>query len=84
MSSTKSSIKPNARPSKSPLKGDFKRPPFKGGAGWVLFCLASMALAACSTAQKISIRQEQQGQIQETIIEQQGRIENMSLSLYLL
>ena len=48
------------------------------------FGCASMALASCSTAQKISIRQEQQGQIQETIIEQQGRIENMSLSLYLL
>ena len=65
MSSTKSSIKPNA-------------------VRVFVFCLATVALAACSTAQKISIRQEQQGQIQETIIEQQGRIENMSLSLYLL
>lgn len=48
------------------------------------FCLATLALASCSTAQKISIRQEQQGQVQETTIEQTGRLENLSLSLYLL
>ena len=38
----------------------------------------------CSSAQKISIRQEQSGQVQETIIEQSGQLESLSLSFYLL
>ena len=46
--------------------------------------LASLAMASCSSAQKISIRQEQSGQVQETIIEQSGQLESLSLSFYLL
>ncbi|MGN0234928.1 MAG: hypothetical protein ACI4BD_01235 [Paludibacteraceae bacterium] len=44
---------------------------------------AILALASCSTAQKISIRQEQSGQVQETVIEQSGHLESLSLSFYL-
>ena len=41
----------NVRPSKSPLKGDFGFPPFKGGAGRVLFLgvLAQQTAKKCST-----------------------------------
>ena len=48
------------------------------------FALASLALASCSSAQKIYIRQELSGQVQETIIEQSGQLESLSLSFYLL
>ena len=36
-SATRRNKKPDPRPSKSPLKGDFGFPPFKGGSGRVLF-----------------------------------------------
>ncbi|MGN0235179.1 MAG: hypothetical protein ACI4BD_02540 [Paludibacteraceae bacterium] len=51
---------------------------------FLAFGFAAAALVSCSTSQKISIRQEQSGQVQETVIEQTGQVESLSLSLYLL
>lgn len=42
-----------------------------------LFCLGCMS---CTTAQKISVKQSQGDQIQETTIEHTGKLDNFSLS----
>lgn len=43
-----------------------------------LFCLGCMS---CSTAQKISVKQSQGDQTQETTIEHTGKLDNLSLSI---
>lgn len=47
----------------------------------LLYCLAlGLCLISCTTTQKISVKQSQGDQLQETQIEHTGKIENMSLS----
>lgn len=47
----------------------------------LLYVLAlGLCLSSCTTTQKISVKQSQGDQIQETQIEHSGKLENMSLS----
>lgn len=47
----------------------------------LLYALAfGLLLSSCSTTQKISVKQSQNDQIQETQIEHTGKLENISLS----
>ena len=45
---------------------------------WI--AVLSACIVSCSSTQKIVVKQEQDGQLQETTIEQQGKIDNLSLS----
>ncbi len=48
-----------------------------------LYCIFAMLLvallASCSSTQKISVRQEQEGQVQETVIESDTKFDAISL-----
>lgn len=46
-----------------------------------LFVLA-LGCISCSTAQKISVKQSQGDQTQETTIEHTGKLDNLSLSIF--
>ncbi len=50
---------------------------------YVLFCtlvmLSVALLASCSSTQKISVKQEQEGQVQETVIESDTKFDAISL-----
>ena len=47
---------------------------------WTALAVMSALLCSCSTSQKIIVKQEQNGQTQETTIEQSGKVDNLSLS----
>lgn len=50
------------------------------GTRFVLAALLSLCMASCSTSQKISVKQSQGDQTQETIIEHTGKVDNLSPS----
>ena len=50
------------------------------GTRLILALALSLGIISCTTTQKISVKQSQGDQIQETEIEHSGKIENMSLS----
>lgn len=47
---------------------------------WAAVFGISTLLCSCSTSQKITVKQEQNGQTQETTIEQSGKVDNLCLS----
>lgn len=51
------------------------------GTRLVLAALFALGCISCSTAQKISVKQSQGDQVQETTIEHTGKLDNLSLSL---
>lgn len=50
------------------------------GTRFVVAALLGLGCMSCSTAQKISVKQSQGDQVQETTIEHTGKVDNLSLS----
>mgnify|MGYP006919064287 CR=1 FL=1 len=50
------------------------------GTRLVFLALLTLGCMSCSTAQKISVKQSQGDQVQETTIEHNGKVDNLSLS----
>lgn len=51
------------------------------GTRFVVAALLGFGCVSCSTAQKISVKQSQGDQTQETTIEHTGKLDNLSLSI---
>lgn len=51
------------------------------GTRFVVATMLALGCMSCSTAQKISVKQSQGDQVQETTIEHTGKLDNFSLSL---
>lgn len=50
------------------------------GTRFVVAAMVAACVCSCSVGQKISVKQEQDGQVQETVIESTGKVDNLSLS----
>ncbi len=52
---------------------------------YVLYCMFAMLLvalfASCSSMQKITVKQEQEGQVQETVIESDMKVRDISMTI---
>ncbi len=46
-----------------------------------LFVLCLACLTSCASSQKITVKQEQDGQIQETVIESDTKVNSFSMSI---
>ncbi len=53
---------------------------------YVYYCTLAMLLvalfASCSSMQKITVKQEQEGQVQETVIESDTKVNSFNISFY--